>query len=339
MKVRCQWYPGATCVIAQDRAPLYNPSSRDEGVRVSARSMMKEKTVDVDRSVRDVTGLIRDVLEGTSLKPLLDQVSGSLYGGKMLRSRLALRVGAASGVPRDVLVRGAAAIEMLHAASLLHDDVIDGANMRRGAPAFWVSRGTSGSVLVGDLMVCLAFSLVMETGSRELIPEFVNRSREMCEAEVEQELVRREKPDWELSVKLARRKTGSLFAFVGYLAGSRSPELAATLRECGYLAGTAYQLADDLLDGYGDPAASDKSLGLDALKRKVTAVSGWKHDRAGAPENPVLYIEDLCAKASTLLADVPPVQAAWQEYMQEDLGPSIRKFVKGFASGLAARRK
>lgn len=292
--------------------------------------------MDVDRYVRDVTGTIKDALEATSLKPLLEQVSASLYGGKMLRSRLALRVGVAAGVPVETLIRGAAAIEMLHAASLLHDDVIDGANMRRGAPAFWVSRGTSGSVLVGDLMTCLAFSLVMDTGSRELIPEFVNRSREMCEAEVEQELVRRETPDWNISVSLARRKTGSLFAFVGYLAGNQTPELGAILRECGYLAGTAYQLADDLFDGYGDQSSSDKSLGLDALKPKVTAASGWKHDRAGAPDNPVVYIGELCAKADSLLAGYPPVQEAWRDYMKKEFSPAIDKFVKVFSSGMAA---
>lgn len=289
--------------------------------------------MDVDRYLSDVTGTIKDALAGTSLRPLLEQVSGSLYGGKMLRSRLALRVGMASGVSVDTLIRGSAAIEMLHAASLLHDDVIDGANMRRGAPAFWVSRGTSGSVLVGDLMTCLAFSLVMDAGSRELIPEFVNRSREMCEAEVEQELVRRETPDWNVSVSLARRKTGSLFAFVGYLAGSTTPGLGATLRECGYLAGTAYQLADDLFDGYGDQASSDKSLGLDAMKPKVTAVSGWKHDRAGAPGDPVVYIGELCEQADALLAGTPVVQSAWRDYMQQEFSPSISRFVQGFSSG------
>jgi geranylgeranyl pyrophosphate synthase len=296
----------------------------------------KDYAVDVERYIRDVTGTIRDALEGTSLKPLMGQVSGSLYGGKMLRSRLAGRVGSAAGVPVGTLVRGGAAIEMLHAASLLHDDVIDGANMRRGAPSFWVSRGTSGSVLVGDLMTCLAFSLVMEDGSRELTAEFINRSREMCEAEVEQELVRRESPDWKVSIDFARRKTGSLFAFVGYLAGSQTPELAATLRECGYLAGTAYQLADDLFDGYGDQASSDKSLGLDAMKPKVTAVSGWRHDRAGAPEDPVAFIEELCARAEALLAGTPAVQTAWREYMRMEFSPSIAKFVKGFSSGTAS---
>ena len=289
--------------------------------------------MDVDQHIKDVTATIREVLEKTPLQPLVSQMSGALYGGKMLRSRLALRVGVAAGVPKPTLIRGAAAIEMLHAASLLHDDVIDGASLRRGAPAFWVSRGTSGSVLVGDLMVCSAFSLIMEDDSRGLISEFVNRSREMCEAEVEQELLRRETPDWNTSVVLARRKTGSLFAFVGYLAGCTSPELGAILRECGYLAGTAYQLADDLFDSYGDPSSSDKSLGLDALKPKTTAASGWRNDRAGAPDNPVAFIQDLCDKSEQLVANVPVVRDAWRDYLKKDMGPTIEKFVKVFASG------
>lgn len=289
--------------------------------------------MDVDQHIKDVTATIRDVLEKTTLQPLVSQLSGSLYGGKMLRSRLALRVGLAAGVPKSTLIRGAAAIEMLHAASLLHDDVIDGASLRRGAPAFWVSRGTSGSVLVGDLMVCSAFSLIMEADSKGLISEFINRSREMCEAEVEQELLRRETPDWNTSVILARRKTGSLFAFVGYLAGCTSPELGAILRECGYVAGTAYQLADDLFDSYGDPASSDKSLGLDALKPKTTAASGWRNDRLGAPENPVAFIQGLCDESEQLVANVPVVRDAWRDYLKKDIGPTIEKFVKVFASG------
>lgn len=291
--------------------------------------------VDVDGYIADVKGTIRSVLEQTPLGSLLDQLSGSLYGGKMLRSRLAFRIGVPSGVPVATLVRGAAAIEMLHAASLLHDDVIDNASLRRGAPAFWVSRGTSGSILVGDLMVCAAFSMIMEMESRNLIPEFVGRAREMCEAEVEQELVQRGKPDWQTSVKIARTKTGSLFAFVGYLAGCHSPDLAALTRECGYVAGTAYQLADDIFDSYGDPGSSDKSLGLDARQPKVTAASGWRNDRAGAPEDPVGYIRDLCAKPGTILAGEPQALAGWNEYLERDLGPAINAFVKGFTPSRA----
>lgn len=286
--------------------------------------------VELEKQLGEVSATIRQVLEQTPLLPLLDQVAGSLYGGKMLRSRLALRLGAAAGTPRDALVRGCAAIEMLHAASLLHDDVIDGASLRRNAPAFWVSRGTSGSILVGDLMTCSSFSLLVQAGGEALVAEFVARAREMCEAEVEQELIRREFPDWASCVKFARGKTGSLFAFVGYLAAGKDATLASLTRECGYLAGTAYQLADDLFDSYGDPASSDKSLGLDALKVKTTGASGWRIDKAGAPPDPVAYIRDLLAKPAPMLNAFPAVESAWQAYLEKDLGPGIDRFVRNF---------
>lgn len=288
--------------------------------------------MDVESFISEVTGAIRGSLDSTPLRPLLNDLSKSLYGGKMLRSRMAYRMGVPAGVPVPLLVRGAAAIEMLHAASLLHDDVIDGASLRRNAPAFWVSRGTSGSILVGDMMVCNAFSLVMEADRSGLVAEFVCRAREMCEAEVEQELLRREKPDWETSVKFARSKTGSLFAFIGYLSGVTSPELAALTREVGHIAGTAYQVADDIFDSCGDHASSDKSLRLDARKPKTTAVSGWKHDLRGAPEDPVAFIRDLCARPDALLAAHPQSLAGWRAYLDQDLGPAIGKFVKQFSS-------
>ena len=293
--------------------------------------------MDVDHYIAEVKGAIREALDQTPLHPLLDQLSGSLYGGKMLRSRMAFRMGVPSGVPVPILVRGAAAIEMLHAASLLHDDVIDGASLRRNAPAFWVSRGTSGSILVGDMMVCTSFSMIMQAQSNELIPEFVSRAREMCEAEVEQELLRREDPDWETSVKFARNKTGSLFAFIGFLSGVSSPELAVITREIGHIAGTAYQLADDIFDSYGDKTKADKSLGLDARKPKTTAVSGWKHDQRGAPGDPVAFIRELCAKPDVLLAGHPAALAGWHDYLEQDLEPAIGKFVKGFTPAAARR--
>lgn len=282
----------------------------------------------------------RTALEKTSLRPVVSQHAALLYGGKMLRARLAMRVGLAGGVPLRTLIPGCAAIELLHAASLLHDDVIDGATLRRGVPTFWVSRSTSGAILLGDLMVCTALSLLVEADNGDLIAEFAARSREMCEAEVEQELLRRGEADWETSVSLARRKTGSLFAFVAYLGGAHLPDLRAALRESGYLVGTAYQLADDVFDSFGDPGAADKSVGLDAARSKVTAVSGWRNPRGGSPEDPIEYIVELCERSEDRLAEWPAVQAAWREFLASDLNPSIQKlvqlFVPLFAAGQAA---
>jgi len=287
--------------------------------------------LNLDRHIGDVSGAIKQALERTTLKPLVGQYEGLLYGGKMLRARLALRIGLTTGVPLPALIHGAAATELLHAASLLHDDVIDGASLRRGAPTFWLSRGTSGAILLGDLMVCTALSLLVEADRGALVPEFVCRAREMCEAEAEQELLRGE-ASWATSVSLARRKTGSLFAFVAYLGGGESAELRSVLRESGYLAGTAYQLADDLFDSFGDPASADKTLGLDSTHAKVTAVTGWQNQQGGSPDDPVEYIRELCTRSEEALAAWPPVQAAWHAFLSQDLEPSIQKLVALFVS-------
>ena len=291
---------------------------------------VSDEICDVDRLLGEVRSTIRQALERTSLKPLVPHCAGLLSGGKMLRARLALRAGTAAGAPLPTLICGAAAIELLHAASLLHDDVIDGASLRRGAPAFWVSRGTSGAIILGDLMVCVSLSLLIEANGEALIPEFVSRAREMCEAEAEQELLRRGEANWDTSVNLARRKTGSLFAFVAYLAGGPSPALRPVLRESGYLAGTAYQLADDLFDSFGDPDSADKTLGLDSAHAKVTAVTGWQNHQDGTPDDPVEYIQELCEKSEQALAAWPTVRVAWHDFLSEDLQPSIQKLVALF---------
>lgn len=278
----------------------------------------------------------RKALEDTALYPVVSQHEMLLYGGKMLRARLAMRVGLAGGVPLRTLIPGCAAIELLHAASLLHDDVIDGATLRRGVPTFWVNRSTSGTILMGDLMVCTALSLLVEADDGDLIAEFAARSLEMCEAEVEQELLRRGEADWDTSVSLARRKTGSLFAFVAYLGGAHLPDLRAALRESGYMVGTAYQLADDVFDSFGDPDVADKSVGLDAARSKVTGMSGWRNPRGGSPEDPIGYITGLCDRSGERLAEWPAVQAAWGEFLAEDLNPPIQHMVRLFVPFFAA---
>ena len=78
--------------------------------------------------------MILDSLRKTSIAPVLDELCGAIIGGKMLRARLPLEVGSATGAPRDTFLRSAAAVEMVHAASLLHDDVIDGGLRFRPLP-------------------------------------------------------------------------------------------------------------------------------------------------------------------------------------------------------------
>lgn len=182
------------------------------------------------------------------------------------------------------MIRAGAAVEMLHAASLLHDDIVDGGTRRRGAPALWVSEGARAAVILGDLLMSLAVECIQET-LPDRIPLLVATFREMCEAEVEQEFsLLGDDASWARCLSIARRKTGSLFGFAVACAGGDDARLTDALRHTGYALGTAYQLADDFLDTAPDPAAADKTLGTDQLGGKLTAASVTPEDAPPIPE-------------------------------------------------------
>ena len=244
----------------------------------------------------------------------------AIFGaGKRLRARLALRTGAAVGMPHAA-VAVAAAVEMVHAASLLHDDVIDGGELRRGAPAFWVAHGVQGAILVGDLVLCSAYDVIRDLDAPAALHALVEHTREMCEAEIEQELIRRGRPaDWAAAERAARHKTGALFAFAAYAAAGADGPLADALREAGYLAGTAYQLSDDVLDQVGDPAAAGKTLGRDAARGKNTAAT----INGGDPGPALRRIPALREQAERRLADWPDALDAFREYWSLDLQPAL----------------
>jgi geranylgeranyl pyrophosphate synthase len=274
---------------------------------------------DLELRLQDTRALMREALSSTPIHSVVSEYDGLMGNGKMLRSRLAFRVGPASGIPVKTLTHAAAAVELIHSASLLHDDVIDGGYLRRGAPAFWVERGIPGAILLGDLMLFKALSLLAEVGDTRLVPEVVQLTGEVCEAESEQELVLRGRPsDWETCVHIARRKTGALFAFIGFTCGGHDDALCVALRNAGYAVGTAYQLADDILDVNGDPESAGKTLGSDRAREKLTAVSA-----ASGPVDRVAYVEELCESARSHLDAWPAIQAAWDDYVALDMRPAL----------------
>ncbi len=275
-------------------------------------------------SLTDVRDRMNDSLRATSLAPMIDEISRAIGGGKMLRAKLTLTLGAASGAKRDDLIRAAAAVEMVHAASLLHDDVVDGGLLRRGAPTFWKEKSISGAILLGDLMVCKAVQLLEEIENRRLGGMLVHLAGEMCDAEVEQELITRGAPgDWEKSVSMIRRKTGSLFAFAASAADVSHGKRAEALMEAGYQIGTAFQMADDLMDASGKPERDGKDLGQDASRGKLTSASATDTEK----ERTRQHLDALYKNSAELLAPWPPIQAAWNTYLENDMGPVIRKFL------------
>lgn len=263
-------------------------------------------------------GCLRD----TNLTKLIPKNKNLLGNGKMLRSRLVLSVGNANGVSEQVLIHSAAAVDIIHGASLLHDDVIDGGILRRGAPTFWKKYGVNGAILFGDFLVFKALQLLVEVERQDLLQELIDMSTQVCRSEVEQELILRGKPGtWAECEQIARAKTGSLFAFAAVAGGDGTAQQADALREAGFILGTAYQLADDVLDASGNEEVSGKTLGTDNARGKTTAITASKN----APRDPLEYIFGLMDDSQSRLASWPHLHQAWGDFLQKTMKPVLDK--------------
>lgn len=273
----------------------------------------------------DVRALMARRIRATALGAVADDVAPCLRAGKMLRASLVFAVGEATDLPASYLVPAAAGVEMLHLASLLHDDVIDGGVLRHDAPAFWVAKGASAAVLVGDLLVCHSLQLVDGTGDRELLSSIVRFAGQMCDAAVEQDLVRGDTDNaWATCVEIARRKTGPLFAFAAGAGAPAGTPLRSALEDSGMDIGTAYQLADDILDA-SETDHADKSLGRDAATGKISAaVAGLEEE-----VDPGHEINKLLSVASERLARWPEIRFAWDSYVTRHLEPVVNSFMSG----------
>lgn len=242
------------------------------------------------------------------------------FAGKMLRSALAARLiqhGPAAANPRRI-AGACSAVELVHTASLFHDDVIDEATLRRGCPSLWNSTTRKGAILVGDLLLCRAMQLVLSLDNPRWMESFMDKCREVCAAEAQQELrARGVRIAAEDCLRIARQKTGPLFAFTALVCGEDDEELSAALEEAGYCVGTAYQLGDDLLDEVADEEEAGKTLGTDAERNKYTLACG---DGEG-PEVLMNHVRELTRGAAECLAPWPDRQRAVMEFLQSDLQP------------------
>jgi len=283
---------------------------------------------DMRQHLAAVAQCMAGALESTTLGFLAKESKGLLGSGKMLRSRLAFRVGVANGIDLKTLTHAAAATELIHSASLLHDDVIDGGQLRRGAPAFWVEKGVAGAILLGDLLLFKGIDLICQVEDGRLTHELVKLTGEVCEAESEQELILQgEASKLETCMSISRRKTGALFAFTALAAaGEHSPAFEVT-KEAGYKLGTAYQLADDLLDASGTVDISGKTLGTDQRRDIISAASLSRE----TGEDPVAAIEELTRAAIESAAEWPAIAFGMQEFVQQDLQPSLDKLLASYA--------
>ncbi len=246
---------------------------------------------------------------------------GKLLPGKMLRTRLAGRLQDAMGTNAVGLTDLCAAVELVHTASLCHDDVIDNALVRRARPALQHAAGSAGSVLIGDLVLCQAMILVHHAAAGRHMLEFLARMQEVVAAEAAQEVIHRGRTlDEQTCLRIARQKTGPLFAFAARICGDDDDDaLSGALTEAGYRVGTAYQLADDLIDVLGDEQAAGKTLGTDAARGKFTLPQ--------LPENGIAvtreHIGRLCQSAVGALTAWPAAREGVSKFILEDMQPVL----------------
>ena len=222
--------------------------------------------------IRAVFDGVTSLLESADDQRKLVALAAHFEPGKMLRTRLA-----AALCPNDDerVIDACAATELIHTATLFHDDVIDGASMRRKQPTLWRHVGQTGAILMGDLFFSSALQLVLRGGDLRMTNSFVDKVREVCATEMAHEVFyRKQHTDVDLGVRIARGKTGPLFAFAAEACGGDDLPRSNALAEAGYLVGTAYQLADDLLDEIGDEELAGKTLGTDRERRKFTLAQG-----------------------------------------------------------------
>lgn len=244
---------------------------------------------------------IRYILEdgGKRIRPLLCLMGADLYGNHPERALAA-----------------AVAVEVFHNFTLLHDDIMDQAELRRGRPTVHLKWGESGAILSGDAMLILAYQILqrgMADYREELLPEllaiFNRAAMEVCqgqqldmEFEVSKAPVTRE-----AYLEMIRLKTSVLLAAaleMGAVVGGASREERAALYDFGVNLGLAFQIQDDLLDTYGDAETFGKTIGGDIAVGKKTFLHITAMERASAAQQETILAPGETADKVTRVRDI-----------------------------------
>ena len=195
-------------------------------------------------------------------------------GGKRLRPMLALGASKLCGYEGHGHILTAAAIEFMHTATLLHDDVVDESNTRRGRKTARLIWGNQASVLVGDFLLGQSFRMLVEVGSLPVLKILSQAAATIAEGEVMQLAAAKNTATTEDAyLAIINAKTAALFsaaAEVGAAIAGRPPDERAALKSYGKNLGLAFQLVDDALDYSGDSKRLGKSIGDDFREGKIT---------------------------------------------------------------------
>ena len=228
--------------------------------------------------VKDDLAAIEIALE-QNLNPYLDLISKVarhilFSGGKRLRPLLMVLSARLCGYKGDYDKTLSTVFEYMHAASLLHDDLIDDASMRRGKPVAHSIWGNSAAILVGDFLLARSLSIAAKTGDMKVIRTIAKITENMSQGEIHQ-LMRKGELDISEDeyMEVIRRKTAVLFqgaCRISAIITAAPNEKEKALSNYGYNLGLAFQMADDLLDYTSDKKALGKEVGADLKEGKLT---------------------------------------------------------------------
>ena len=248
---------------------------------------------------RDILELLREDLEKVEREISLESVSSvdavtsilqylQSGGGKRLRPILLLLSAKLFGATTDGAIRLAAVVEMLHTATLIHDDVIDIAKTRRGRPSINIVWGNHTSVLAGDWLYMQAFQIALRERNFHVLDVLIGLTQDMVEGELLQlERIGRIDVTEADCMELVDRKTACLFsvcARLGGMAGHSDPRTVEKLGEYAWNLGMAFQLVDDVLDFTAREKTLGKPVGGDLREGKVTLPLVYALERATADE-------------------------------------------------------
>lgn len=212
----------------------------------------------------------------SNVTPVISELSNHLInaGGKRLRPLLTLAASDLCNYSGASHIKLAAAIEFIHTATLLHDDVVDESFQRRGKPTANILWDNQSSVLVGDYLFSKSFQLMVETDSLKVLSILADASSTISEGEILQlSAVRNIKTDESAYFKIIEGKTAALFAAateVGAVISNVEDKEADALANFGKALGISFQITDDLLDYVGSEKVLGKNIGDDFKEGKVT---------------------------------------------------------------------
>lgn len=229
----------------------------------------------IESEMKDVNNIILSSIK--SRQDLVEVVSKYLVnsGGKRIRPMLTILCSKLCGYEGESHIDLAASVEFTHAATLLHDDVVDNSSMRRFKPSANVVWGNKTSILVGDFLFSKSFEMMVKSGSIKALARLSSASSMIAEGEINQLVSLNQKRIITQAeyYNIIRAKTSELFSAaceVGAIISKKDYKICKVFDEIGVIIGTIFQIADDSLDYFSKNDAIGKNIGDDFMEGKVT---------------------------------------------------------------------